>query len=141
MDTKRSARCLLAKLVRSRSGTNTSVLRVRTTLRPRPSSIMRAARRVTSRTTTFSSTPPVQLSALMVGAMTSVQHIWLKGRGAPATRARTRRLGHIPLGAVHVYHVAEWLLERGRLHLARLSFQNDLEHAIRACRLEPRLLD
>src|SRR3970282_309088 len=56
-ETKRSARCLLAKLVRSRSGTKTSVLRVRTTLTPKPSSIMRAARRVTSSTTSFSWMP------------------------------------------------------------------------------------
>src|SRR5229473_3111291 len=57
MDTNRSAPCLLAKLVRSRSGTNTSLSRLITTFTPRPGSIMRATRRVTSSTTSFSMTP------------------------------------------------------------------------------------
>src|SRR2546430_156938 len=57
IDTNRSARARLAKLVRSGSGTKVSVSRVRSTLTPSRSSTSFAARRVTSSTSSFSRRP------------------------------------------------------------------------------------
>ena len=92
METNRSARCLLAKLVRSRSGTNTSVDRVSATLTPsRLSSTIRATRLVTSSTTSFSVRPlgPVAPGSWPPCPASSTIELQRRGDRAPA-RPRDR---------------------------------------------------
>ena len=75
-----------AKLVRSRSGTKTSVLRVSATLIARSSSTIRATRLVTSRTTSFSREATRSGGAGIVAAMPGVEHDQADAARSPAGR-------------------------------------------------------